>query len=1501
MNNSRKFFKLFLWHRFTIKQCFVNKYVSLNKSFYTLIIFLIISISLYGQKKSTHFQHFTTQDGLLQNMVDCIFQDSRGYMWFGTWNGLCRFDGYTFLGFKEENISSGELSNNFVHTICEDTAGNLWIGTDDGLNVYIYDENHFIHYNASSRVHPLNSNRVLTVISSQQGEIWAGTDKGAYRLLPAGSRGELDSIKYYPLNEGHDSVEIVVNSIIESRDNNIWLGTNNGLFKIDQNSGNISIFRHITGQENSLLYNVIQSLFEDPDGDIWIGTVYGLSKYDPDKGIFRNYQHAPNNPNSLVHNFVMSITMDHNGNLIVGTLGGISIYDPLKDDFINYTHKLNSISGLSNDFINCVYADKEGNTWIGTERGGVNKFNSSHISFEYYENEPGNRNSLSHNTINSVMEDADYLWIGTAGGGLNRYDKKSHRFKIYKYNSVDSNSLSGDFITSLIRDKYGRLWVGTWGNGLNLLANEGRANEKFVHFIPDPADPNSLVDAFISTIIKDKSGDLWIGTGGGLNRYSLKNGKFSGFDAHIENHELRQIGCLAFDADSSLWIGTRNGLFEMPSRTGHPERIWTNGSRMQYYQHNPRDSAGLSGNYVISILKDSKGNLWVGTYGFGLNKMVKAGNDVSFVHYDQKNGLPNNIIYSILEDPDGYLWLATDHGLSRFQPDSETFRNFYTSDGLQNDQYYWSASYSNDSGKLYVGGMNGLNAFMPGWIKELDTSPHVEITDFKIFNHKTEIGKEYSGNVVLSKIIDETDSLSLSYKSKEFSFEFSALEYDQPDLIEYKYKLEGFDQQWNHVTSNRRYASYTNLAPGKYVFLVKAKKRSGSWSAPTRLAITIIPPFWATWWFRLLMLVFVLAMIIGYNRYRVYALKKQKLHLEKQVKERTAKIEHQTIKLQHQAEILKENNIQLAHRQEMIEGQKLQLEHQNAEISKQRDALIELNKRVKQVNQMKLRFFTNISHEFRTPLTLILAPLEKILTKASLDDDVRNTLLLVNRNAKRLLHLINQLMDFRRIEKGKMDLKVSEGNLVVFLQGIVNTFRELAEERQIDLSFSDNGVPEKVWFDHEMLEKVIYNLLSNAFKYTPHNGIIWVSLGLCNETSDAKILRSKNHEADEFIEIKIGDTGVGISEEKLKNVFKRFYHTDSVDVRDAGSGIGLSLVKELMKTHHGDINAVSTPGAGSVFTAILPYRKESYEIAEISDKVQEEENITFEVSQLKDELAAIEPVEQHFRTLPRHEYPGKPTLLVVEDNADLRRYITAKLNTIYNVLDAPDGKIALEMANKCNPDLIVSDIMMPVMDGLALCRVIKEELATSHIPVILLTARGTIENQIEGFETGADDYVPKPFSFELLEARIRNLIESRQKLRKIFSGMQRIVPEEITTNKTDLQFIEKALHLVESNIGNSEFDVTCFAAEMNVSRSFLHKKLTAITDQSATDFINTIRLKKSSEMLSTLEYNVSEVAYAVGYNDPKYFSRIFKKQFGKAPSELLKVVPTNGKKMKFEV
>ncbi|HYX07415.1 MAG TPA: two-component regulator propeller domain-containing protein, partial [Bacteroidales bacterium] len=668
--------KLFLWRCLTFKQDSVIQAGNLLRFLFILMFSLYLSASVSGQKTSTHFQHYTTQDGLLQNMVDCIFQDSRGYMWFGTWNGLCRFDGYTFLGFKEENSSIGKLSNNFVHSICEDTEGNLWIGTDDGLNVYVYDEDRFLHYNVNSKIHSLNSGRVLSVITSKHGEIWAGTDKGAYELLLGGNSKQLDSVIYYPLDEGQDSAEIIVNSILEDQKNNVWLGTNNGLFSIDHKTGNVNVLRHITGEENSLLQNVIQSLFEDPDGNIWIGTEFGISRYDPDNNTFKNYQHTINDPNSLVHNFIMSITRDRNGNLIIGTLGGISIYNPVNDDFINYTHKLNSNSGLNNDFINCVYADKEGNTWIGTERGGVNKFNSAHISFEYYENEPGNKNSLSHNTINSVLEDANYLWIGTAGGGLNRYNKKSHRFKIYKYNSADPNSLSGDFITSLIRDKYGRLWVGTWGTGLNLLVNEGSANEKFKHFNPDPADPASLVDAYIATIIQDKSGDLWIGTGGGLNQYSMKKGEFTTCDAHIENHELRQIGCLAFDADSNLWIGTRNGLFEMPSLAGHPGRIRTNNYKINYYQHNPSDKNSLSGNYVISLLKDRKSNIWIGTYGFGLNKLVKSDNDISFIHYDQKNGLSNNIVYSILEDKNGYLWLTTDHGLSRFQRDSESFRNF---------------------------------------------------------------------------------------------------------------------------------------------------------------------------------------------------------------------------------------------------------------------------------------------------------------------------------------------------------------------------------------------------------------------------------------------------------------------------------------------------------------------------------------------------------------------------------------------------------------------------------------------------------------------------------------------------------------------------------------------------------------------------------------------------------------------------------------------------------
>lgn len=1441
------------------------------------LIFLAISLPLFPQKKSLRFQHYTIEQGLPQNMVDCILQDSKGFMWFGTWNGLCRFDGYTFKDYRQQHGENSAISDNFIYAICEDYNQNLWIGTNTGLYLYLYNEDRFVHFKHDSSLIS-RIGRVNAISTFQDSNIYVG---GAIGLLKLKLDKNSDIIRYQLYTFGNYYNELSgrsINHLMFDHLKNLWISTNNGINLLKAGTREFIRIQNDPQNPNSIPPNSVRCTFEDSDGLIWIGTENGACRLNVNTNTFTNYFQDPFMPGSLVHNSIMGITEDISGKIIIGTLGGISIYKKDgSDEFFNYRQNPNSEYDLNNDFINCVYTDDWGNIWIGTERGGINKYNSSKTQFEYFEKEFGNENTLNNNTINSILEDEKYIWIGTAGGGLNRFSKNNGKFKYYVSSPNNTKSLVNNFITALFRDKDNILWVGTWGGGLHKLEHESSPREAFKIFRPENIS-NSLISDYVSSIIQDKSGNLWIGTLGGLDKFNPATETFVHINEEKTGSSITEVGCLQFDQYDDLWIGTRAGLFKISkdkTKDPHPLNFV-----VKQFRHDDERNLSLSGDYVISLFKDSYNNIWAGTYGFGLNRLISEENGGSFIHYNTNNGLPNNTIYTILEDLSGNLWLTTDNGLSYYNTKDKSFRNFFAADGLQNNQYYWSASFINKSGKLYFGGMNGLNTFYPDWITDVNVQTNIVITDFRIYNEPVKPGKKYAGVVAMKKSATTADKLTLSYKSKEFSFEFSALDYEQPNMNQYAYKLEGFDKDWIEVNSNRRYANYTNLKPGNdYTFMVKAKNSYGKWIEPPKtIQIEIIPPYWATWWFRITIVLIVISSVIFYNRYRVYALKAQKKKLEHQVRERTFEIEKQKHKLE-------EKNIELAQRQEMIEGQKHKLEIQNEQILKQRDKLIDLNKKVKLVNQLKLKFFTNISHEFKTPLTLILNPLEKLLKKEP-DTKSENykTLSIINRNAQRLLQLINQLMDFRKLEQGKMKLSVSKIDINEFLSNIVSSFTALAEQKNITLKFFPAENLTDAWIDCQKIENVLYNLLSNAFKYTREGGKIWLRL---NQPSTKSSLVST--EENKKVIIEVGDTGCGISTENQLHIFERFYQVESETISSQlkGTGIGLSLAKDLVEIHKGKIKVQSELNKGTIFYVQIPYTSDSYQPESIKHAEYDPYSIQKQANNLANELLTNKKysfsAKNKFKVIRE-----RATLLIVEDNIDLREFLGQRLNEKYNILEAENGKTAFEVASLHNPDVIVSDIMMPVLDGLKFCSMIKTNLVTSHIPVILLTAKGSVENQIEGLETGADKYLSKPLNFDLLEAHISNLIESRKKLYETFLIKNKIESKTVATTSTDEKFMNRVLKVIEDNIENPEFNVNTLLKALNISRSLLHRKITSLTNQSTVEFINNIRLKKSVEMLKNEELNISEIAYAVGFNDPKYFSRIFRKQFGKSPSDYQK-------------
>ncbi|MEI8224399.1 MAG: two-component regulator propeller domain-containing protein [Bacteroidota bacterium] len=1409
-----------------------------------------------SQEINLRFQHYTTLEDLSQNTVDCILRDKRGFMWFGTWNGLNRFDGYHFVVYKSDN-QGNSLSNNFIYSLCEDTLGNLLIGTKYGLNQYDFKQDRFRNYfHDDIDSNTLAENQINAVFCDNEGFIWAGTNQnGLDKILFDYKQQKIIKIWHSRNNPGNplSLPGNTVNAIYGDRKHDLWIGTNQGLCTLDKKTG---VFRRIDiiPSPAGAAANNILSIYEDREGILWIGSDQGLIRYSRSKGHFKWYVPNPNDPGSLAHLTVNSINEDLHGNLLIGTLGGLDLYRKSTDDFVRFPVNVDKDYSLNNEFINAVCTDDQGNVWIGTDKGGINKYNVFQKQFSYIDIGSSTRKGLNNSTINSVLDESSVLWIGTAGGGLNMLDKTAGRFKYFKYSAFNPSGISSDFITSILRDNNNNLWLGTWGNGLNKLLdvrNEGRFKRYTAQTQADPIQSN-----FVSSLWEDKRGFLVIGTFTGLDLFYPEKEKFVHVAQAARQNRISEVGCILQDRNGDYWIGTRIGLFFI--KGDKIDDDLTDKDIMRYVNI-PGDPASLPGNYIISLCEDMAGNIWVGTYGNGICKIT--GNESynrRFKNYTDKNGLCNNVVYAIIEDKKGNLWLSTDIGLSRFNPADSTFKNFYVTDGLQSNQFYWSAANKNSDGWLFFGGTNGLNYFNPDSIKDYNYKPKVLITDLKIFNQSIPVGKWNGKKTILSQNITETREIRLSYHENVFSFEFSALDFFLPDKVMYKYKMEGIDQDWVEVSSNRRFANYTNLKGGEYTFYVNSCNSDGVWAQePTRLKIIITPPFWETDWFRTLAVVFLFLSFVAYYQYRTRQLQARKRQLEKLVHERTAKIEEQ----------------------------KAILENQNIEISEQRDKLIELNKRVQLVNQLKLRFFTNISHEFRTPLTLIMGILERFAGSWKGDDESYHLITLANRNAKRLLHLINQLMEFRKIETGKTQLKVTKGNISEYLKSIVSSFNQLAIQKQITYKLIENPASADIWFDHEKLENIVYNLISNAFKYTPEKGTITVELRMVTNKKHTNKKEEDNDALKKQIEIRVSDTGIGIPKENIQDIFKRFYRVNnSASLKARGSGIGLSITRELIRVHHGNIYVESVVGKGSTFTVHIPCNKEYFTGEEIGANIGYSPDSTrLQTEFLVEELKAEN--QQEIQKQASRKPSVKPVLLIVEDNQDLRVFISMSLQDEYHMLEAHDGKQGYEMAKNFSPQLIISDIMMPEMDGLELCTRIKENILTSHIPVLLLTARTSVENWIEGLESGADDYIPKPFNLSILKAKIASTIENRRKLRNLFLTNSSIDPKEIVTTTADEQFLRKSMEIVEAHYSDSEFSVEMFVEKMAVSRSLLHKKLSAIIDQSAGEFITHVRLKKSAELLKSGNGNISEIAYQVGFNDPKYFSRCFKKQFGKPPTE----------------
>ncbi len=1352
-------------------------------------LIMLSVLPCFSQAPELSFKRISSDQGLSNSTIESIWQDHQGFMWFGTRDGLNRYDGYQTTVYRFEPKDSTSISDNYITCIYEDRHQTLWIGTLNGLNTFDAAKHHFIRYkHLKGNAKTIPHNQVTSISEDQQGRLWIGTFGGGISQF---LRTEKSFISIQQAAGRPGLSDNRVNAIYTDTKGDIWIGTEKGLDLFRGKTGAFTFYKTPT---NSGIRNVTA----DKEGNLWLGTEdKGLLKFQPQTSRFQVYQHQQTDKRSLGSNQVRSMLRDRKGELWVGGVnGGLNLFDPATNSFFNYQNEPDNIFSLSQRTVSALFEDKQENLWVGTHRGGINLHTPTTSKFKLFR-QGATQNSLSYNDVKAFCEDHQgNIWIGTDGGGLNLFQRKNESFTHFVNNPYNAGSIGSNEILHVSEDSEKNIWVSTWGDGLKLLKP---GSSRFQHFRHDPSDSGSISSNYVQKCFEDSNGNLWIATYyGGLNRLDRNTKIFTRITTSPDG-KSRLLGnnvvSLAEDRQGYLWIGTDDGglnRYDPVQKTFH------------HYFNEDEKSPDLR---VVFI--DSKGRLWVGQAGLYLfNEVTNV-----FSLATNEAGLGTEFIKGITQDDDGYLWISTSNGLTQFHPEKKTYKKYNLSDGLQGLEFEANAYLKTKDGQMFFGGVNGFNSFYPRHIRINQFVPPVRLTEFQVFNQKV----QPSMDGPLQTDISLAKEIKLNYRQSTLAFGFAALNYTASENNQYAYKLEGLEDNWNYVGREHR-ASYTNLDPGTYTFQVKASNNDGVWNEEgTSIKVIITPPFWQTWWFRTLLVMAFFSAIIAF--------------------------------------------VYLRRREEMKK-----LEERKRE----------------EIHQMQLQFFTNISHEFRTPLSLIAGPLEK-LQKENNQPGLAHYYQVMHRNVNRLLELINELMDFRKAETGALKLRVMPGNLALFLQEIEEEFSELAHEKRIRFDVHIPAETGEVWFDRQVLEKIVVNLVSNSFKYTADGG--WVKVEVLTSLEGFKpsytneLVIKNEYEARRYVYLKVSDNGIGISGESIRHLFERYYRITETHM---GSGVGLAFVKSLTTLHKGNIRVYSERNKGTEIIIALPVDREDY--------TKEEKWI-----KTMDSHVGLESVQYRYEhSTVNHEIPAKTSngfhrqsILIVDDNAELRKFIKDSLQEKYQVSEAKDGMEGLKQAREIFPDLVISDVMMPVMDGVEFCKRLKDDIEVSHIPFMMLTARDAPESRLEGVGSGADFYFSKPVSIDLLLLTIRNIFEQKQKLKERYTKDHHAEAKDLVHSARDKEFMEQLLAVIDAQLTNPELDVALLCTQIGMSRTKLYQKIKSITGQSITDFVRTIRLRKAVEIMTHEDVSLSEVIFRVGIQTQSYFTKAFKKEFGKTPTQFL--------------
>ncbi len=1343
----------------------------------------------------------------------------------------------------------------------------------------------YIRFQKIDMTNGLSYNSVLCVMQDHNQYLWVGTRDGLNKM------NSIDNVIYkHDINDSSSLGNSQINCLFESKDYTIWVGAVNGINKYNRESNTFT--RYLSTKDSTGLSNqYVRCINEDAEGYIWIGTAFGLNRYNPSTNLFK-YYYLENF--SIPSNDIISLFYDNQNRLWIGTKDGLFLKQDEK--FL----RINIDADIEENFeVRDIKQGQHGEMWIATEKYGVYYFiytnevvseikhickqnssilsnavrkllvdnntiwcatldglaqiNGDHITnITWSIDQP---NGISKSSIHDIIKDSfGGYWLATYTGGLNYYHPQNNLFPHIKSILGNKSSLISDKVSCFAEDKSGNIWLGTDANGISYWDTKSNMFYNLIRDLSIDISNNS-----IKSISIDKNGNLWIGTYNGLNFYNPKTKKLVKYFHDAENKNSlnqNQVHEVHVDKYGFVWIGMNGGEFQVFDDAKKQfsdvpgvgkivntifedtkDRLWV-GDRLGLKCVNIKTRAlidisrltdQVKGqlNYINWISEDSIGNIFIGTSGSGL--IIFSDNKVHW--FNLSNGLCDNTVNAIVEDEEGSFWTSTNEGISKltFSKDFKSVNsiNYTTANGLQGKQFESGCALKASNGKIVFGGINGINIFNPERITQLTYYPRVVLSDI-IIRHNAQ--GEDDMEPLNYKHINGKNSVTLNYNERNLDVRFAGINFINPTSTFYRYNLNSLGDKWINI-EHQRTINFTYLPVGSHELRIQASNNMNSWGNDyTLLTINILPPWWYTWWAYVIYGLVILILLYIFFRFSIkWVSLKNSLQME-----------------------------QFKHEKEL------------------------------EFHESKLRFFTDVSHELRTPLTLILAPLERIIVQKGMDEELASSLLLIQRNGERMMQLINQVLNLRKFETGNVKLQVAEGNIVSFLNEINLNFKELAQLSDVNYEYYVDEELNTAWFDKEKLEIIIYNLLSNAFKNTEKGNRIKFSVG--KSITAPKGLFSIISKNTEYIKIDISNEGKSLSEDDINNIFERFYSNKGDKYSGKkGAGVGLELTKRMVQLHKGTIMVESLPNDSmgvNTFTVIIPINKSVYNNSEISNDFVDSEVPSLYTKVLRDqEINSSIEMSTSVVELPNIEDENKQSLLIVEDNNEVRSFIHQLFEENYIIIEAENGLVGWEKAIENGPDLIISDVMMPEMDGIQLCSKLKSDARTSHIPVILLTARATSSFINKGYETGADEYVTKPFSAEFLILRVKNLIQQRETMHQYFTRQSILEPKEITVTSVDEKLLKKAVDYITDNMENSTIGVETLSQYLGLSRVHFYRKIKALTNLTAVDFIRSIRLKRAASLLKTNKLTIKEVQNMVGFENADYFRKCFKEQFDMTPTE----------------